>query len=94
MGRPIYVDNPPDRLKLSPVPNIKQPAEAVRWIAESLGIEVTERYIVDKTKQGKIEYSIIGGKRHYSSQALYAFILSCNKTGGASAEPAKAPWQI
>ncbi len=78
-------------MELSPVPNIKQSAEAARWIAENLGIEVTERYIVDKTKQGRIDYSIIRGKRHYSSQALYDFIMSCNKTPG-STKPTADPW--
>lgn len=81
-------------MDLSPIPNIKQPAGAVRWIADHLGIEVTERYIVDKTKQGHIDYAIIGGRRHYSSQALYEFILSCNKTA-ARPEPQSAdPWAV
>lgn len=81
-------------MELSPVPNIKQSAEAARWIAENLGIKVTERCIVDKTKQGHIDYAIIGGRRHYSSQALYEFILSCNKTA-ARPEPQSAdPWAV
>lgn len=91
MEQLVHIDNPPDRLKLSLVPNIKQPAEAARWIADNLGIDVTERYIVDKTKQGKVAYSIIGGKRHYSSRALYDFIMSCNKT--APARPTTDPWE-
>lgn len=81
-------------MELSPVPNIKQPAEAVRWIGENLGIDVTERYIVDKTKQGRIAYAIIGGKRYYSSQALVDFILSCNKTAVSTKPQATDPWAV
>lgn len=91
----IDIDNPAERLELSPIPNIKQPAGAARWIAENLGIEVTERYIHKKTVQRKIAYSLIGGRRHYSTLALYEFIMSCNKTDEKSTtKPTPDPWAV
>ncbi|GAS89375.1 hypothetical protein [Mycolicibacterium brisbanense] len=70
---------PPPDLELSPVPNIRTAAAAAEWITGTLGIPVTERYVRVKTNEKLIRYSIIQGVRHYSSQALYEFIMSTQK---------------
>lgn len=70
---------PPPGVELSPIPNIRKAEAAAEWITETLGIPVTERYIRVKTNEKQISYSIIQGVRHYSSQALYEFIMSTEK---------------
>jgi hypothetical protein len=64
---------------LSPIPNIRMASGAAEWIAEHLGIPVSERYVRVKTNERLIRYSLIQGVRHYSSRALYEFILSTEK---------------
>ena len=76
---PPRIPDPPPGVELSPVPNIRGASGAAGWVAEHLGISLTERYVREKTNQGLIRYSIISGVRHYSSQALYDFIMSTEK---------------
>jgi hypothetical protein len=56
---------------------------AAEWITEHLGIPVTERYVRVKSNERLIRYSIISGVRHYSSQALFEFIMSTEKKASA-----------
>lgn len=75
----VIPPDPPEGLQLSPIPNIRMAAGAAEWITENLGIPVSERYVRIKTNEKLITYSLIGGVRHYSSNSLYAFIMSTQK---------------
>lgn len=79
MSRIYSAPAPPPGIELSPVPNIRKADGAAQWITETLGIPVSERYVRVKTNEKRIRYSIIRGVRHYSSQALYDFIMQQEK---------------
>ncbi|NOQ62523.1 hypothetical protein [Mycolicibacterium fortuitum] len=72
---------PPPEIKLSPIPNVRKADGAAEWITDTLGIPVTEQYIRDKTNRKQISYWLIRGVRHYSTQALYDFIMSQQEVG-------------
>lgn len=80
--------------KLSPVPNIRGAAEAARWITEELGIAMSKDYVLKKSKSRDIQYAVIQGARHYSSQALYDYIMSCNKTDEMTAAKLPSQWAV
>ena len=73
------IPDPPEGLELSPIPNIRMASGAAQWITDRLGIPVTDRYVRVKSNERLIRYSIISGVRHYSSQALYEFVMSTEK---------------
>lgn len=75
------VPAPPPGIELSPIPNVRKADAAADWITNTLGIPVTEQYVRDKTNQKRISYFLIRGVRHYSTQALYDFIMSQQKVG-------------
>lgn len=79
MSRIYAVPAPPPDVALSPVPNIRKADAAARWITETLGIPVTERYIRAKTNERRIRCHIIQGVRHYSTHDLYSFVMSTRK---------------
>lgn len=89
----VHVDHPIPTL--SPIPNIRGAAEAARWITEKLGIAMSKDYVLRKSKSGDIPYAVIQGARHYSSQALYDYIMSHNKTGEKQTNTtATDPWKV
>lgn len=79
--------------KLSPIPNIRGAAEAAQWITDKLGIQMSKDYVLKKSKNRDIQYAIIQGARYYSSQALYDYIMSCNKTGASPAAKLPSQWE-
>ncbi|MGV9800183.1 hypothetical protein ACWDTP_19265 [Mycobacterium sp. NPDC003449] len=79
MSRIYTAPDPPPGLHLSPVPNIRKADAAAQWITDTLGIPVSARYIRVKTNERQIRYHLIQGVRHYSSQALYDFVMQQEK---------------
>lgn len=67
---------PPAALALSPVATLSA-AEAVAWLADELGVHgITERFIKSETERGHLAAQIIAGRRRYSTQSLYAWIVT------------------
>lgn len=46
---------PPPGLVLNPVANLRGRAAAVEWIRDKLGVEVSERYLLDATTRREVE---------------------------------------
>ena len=65
----------PDGIQLSPVPNMTV-EDAVLWYKNELGVTVTRRYLKECTNVGTLRCSIIAGRRTYSSESLYEFIVT------------------
>ena len=78
--------------KLSPIPNIRGAAEAAHWITDQLGIAMSKDYVLKKSKSHDIQYAVIQGARYYSSQALYDYIMSHNKTRETPAAQLPSQW--
>jgi hypothetical protein len=74
---------PPPGVELSPIPNIEGHIEAAEWISTALSIPATPRWIHEMTIQGRIRYSKLMGKRFYSTQELYRFVMAQEKVGGS-----------
>lgn len=72
---PTPIPEPPPSLSLSPVPNMRLDA-AAHWLRESLGINVTERYLRRQTDSGDLRCALIAGTRHYSSRALFEWVVT------------------
>ncbi|CAN7537191.1 hypothetical protein [Mycolicibacterium frederiksbergense] len=89
----VHIDNPPERLELSPIPNIRGFAAAAEWITDKLGIAVSKDHVLSKSKSGDIDYSVICGARHYSTLALYEYVMSRGKNA-APAKPNTDPWEV
>jgi hypothetical protein len=89
----VNIDNPPERLGLSPIPNIRGVAAAAEWITSTLGITVSKDHVLSKSKSGDIDYSVIGGARHYSTLALYEYVMSRGKKPARS-KPNTDPWEV
>jgi hypothetical protein len=69
------IPEPPASLDLSPVPNMRVD-QAVVWLRDTLGINVTERYLRRQTDAGELRCAVIAGARHYSSRALYEWLVT------------------
>lgn len=69
------IDRLPDGLELSPVPTMAID-DAVLWYKTALGVIVTPRYLRECTNVGSLRCAIIAGRRRYSSQSLYEFIVT------------------
>jgi hypothetical protein len=67
---------PPPGLVLNPVTNLRGRAAAVAWIRDKLGIEVSERYLLDATTRREVEHAKIMREIHYSESGLYRWIMS------------------
>jgi hypothetical protein len=50
--------------------------EAVRWYKTELGVTVTPRYLKECTNVGSLRCAIVAGRRTYSSESLYDFIVT------------------
>lgn len=53
----------------------KSTTEAVAWLAAH-GVEVTETYLTNARRSGKLTAAIVAGKRRYSTAELYRFVVS------------------
>ncbi|MEZ0051514.1 hypothetical protein ABIA30_002522 [Mycobacterium sp. MAA66] len=52
-------------------------------------------YVLKKSRSGDIPYAVIQGTRHYSSQALFDYIMGHNKAGEKPAnKPSNDPWAV
>jgi hypothetical protein len=79
---PVFVPNPPTSLTVSPVPD-KTVTDAVSWY-RSIGVEVTERWLKTVTDRKELMCRIIAGRRMYSTQELWRFIVTRpTRTAGA-----------
>jgi hypothetical protein len=68
---------------LSPVPD-KTVAGAVEWYRE-IGVPVTERWIKTVTDRRELMCRIVAGRRTYSTQELWRFIVTRpTRTAGAA----------
>ena len=65
----------------------KSTAEASLWLT-SFGVPVTERFIRDATDKGTLPCQIVGGKRTYSTAALYEWVISLS---ARTARPGRKP---
>jgi len=72
--------NPPPGVALTWVPGMDI-YQAVDWYKQ-IGVEVTPRYLKEKSNTGELRCSIIAGRRAYSSNDLWDFITSrpCRKS--------------
>lgn len=74
------IPQPRDRvLQIAPTLTV---AQAVAWLNE-LGPQVTARYIGAQTDKGELPCAVIGGRRYYSEQNLWDFILTRGRTARA-----------
>lgn len=77
--------DPPPGLELSLVPNIKGHEAAAKWVADTLGIPITPRYIAHQTNARALSCAVIAGSRYYSTRALWDFVMSKTRpTTGAT----------
>lgn len=72
-----------EKLELSPVPTMAID-DAVLWYKTALGVTVTPRYLRECTNVGSLRCAIIAGRRRYSSQSLYEFIVTRPARKGSS----------
>jgi hypothetical protein len=73
MSRTQYVPPPPTLLKVDAAPCFTV-EEAAEWISHRVGPKVTATYLRNATDKHQLQCSIIAGKRHYSTEQLWAFI--------------------
>lgn len=66
---------PPDGVKLSHVPALTAEA-AVDWYLDNFDLWVTARWLRDQVDAENLTCRIICGKRHFSTQELYRFIVT------------------
>jgi hypothetical protein len=59
--------------ELSPLPTLST-EQAVAWLA-SHGVTVTATYLTNARRTGQLVAAIVAGKRRYSTQALWDFIV-------------------
>lgn len=80
---PVRVPDPPAHLDVSPVPD-KTVADAVAWYA-GIGVPVTERWIKTVTDRRELSCRIVAGRRMYSTEELWRFIVTRpTRTAGAA----------
>ncbi|WP_162562254.1 hypothetical protein [Mycolicibacterium iranicum] len=53
---------------------------AAKWIAENLGLAVSEGTVRRDTELGLITTHLVAGKRHYSPRSLYEYAVLNSKT--------------
>ena len=79
----VPVPDPPASLSVSPVPD-KTVTDAVDWY-RSIGVEVTERWLKTVTDRRELMCRIVAGRRMYSTQELWRFIVTRPaRTAGAA----------
>ncbi|OBK18590.1 hypothetical protein A5636_20285 [Mycobacterium asiaticum] len=79
----VRVVPPPEWLSLSHVPD-KNLAQAVEWYRQ-LGVDITERWLKSVTDRNELICRIIGGRRMYSTEDLWRFIVTRpSRTAGAA----------
>jgi hypothetical protein len=79
----FQLPGPPAWLTLSPVPD-KSIKDAVAWY-EEIGVHVTERWLKSVTDRKELVCRIIAGRRYYSTEALWRFIVTRpTRTAGAA----------
>jgi hypothetical protein len=71
----LSIPNPPDNVRLSPVPN-KTVEQAVQWFRAELELNITPRFIRRATSEGKLRCHILARRRMYSTADLYAFVVT------------------
>lgn len=80
---PVRVPDPPAHLDVSPIPD-KTVADAVAWYA-GIGVPVTERWIKTVTDRRELSCRIVEGRRMYSTEELWRFIVTRpTRTAGAA----------
>lgn len=80
---PVKVPDPPPSLNVSPVPD-KTVGDAVAWYAR-IGVPVTERWIKTVTDRRELACRIVAGRRMYSTEELWRFIVTRpTRTAGAA----------
>jgi hypothetical protein len=79
----VSMPEPPTWLILSPVPD-KSVKGAVEWY-RGVGVEVTERWLKSVTDRNELVCRIIAGRRYYSTEELWRFIVTRpSRTAGAA----------
>lgn len=77
------VPEPPTSLCLSHIPD-KSVESAVEWY-RGIGVEVTERWLKSVTDRRELVCRIVAGKRCYSTEELWRFIVTRpTRTAGAA----------
>lgn len=80
---PVCVPEPPAWLSVSPVPD-KTVQDAVAWY-QGIGVVVTERWLKSVTDRRELVCRIVAGRRMYSTQELWRFIVTRpTRTAGAA----------
>lgn len=70
----ICVPEPPAWLGVSPIPD-KTVSDAVAWYA-SIGVPITQRWVKTVTDRRQLSCRIVAGRRMYSTQELWRFIVT------------------
>ncbi len=83
MARVEIVPEPPTWLNISAAPD-KTVKGAVDWY-KRVGVDVTEGWIKKVTDRNELTCRIIAGKRYYSTEELWRFIVTRpSRTAGAA----------
>ena len=72
---PDAIPEPPPGLILSPVAN-RSIEQARDWYKDKFDLEVTARWLKNQTDAGELHCQIWVGRRMYSTQELYRFLVT------------------
>lgn len=76
MARTPIKHEPPPGVALSTVPTIRGRAAAHAWLNDVLGVPVRLNYVRAAVARGEIHAVRMGGALHFSTRALFDWIMS------------------
>lgn len=88
---PVCVPEPPTWLSLSHIPD-KSVKDAVEWYRR-IGVNITERWLKSVTDRDELVCRIVAGKRMYSTEELWRFIVTRPTRTAGAARYASAGYQ-
>ncbi len=82
------IPEPPSGLELSPVPSLNL-AEATHFCNAEMKFPTSERWLRESANRGDLEYSIVAGRRLFSTRQL--FFWACNHPNRRNPKKAGTP---